>query len=273
MAVAEAPAARPSGHGRGTIVASAAHGATTLERLTAASPLRFLRPTLPGSRAADVCLVTLGGGLMDGDVLDLDLTVGPGATLLVFTQSSTKVFRGRSRQTIRADVHGTLVLLPDPVACFADADFTQRVDVALHGEGSAVLLDGFTSGRPAYGERWSAARIALTTTVTRNGVLAVRDALVLDRADGPLAPRLDAFEAFATLIAIGPRVAPVRAGVLAASPLTAALVAAPSAIAGQADAAIVRIAATRPMNALAEARGRLRDLLAIGVVDPFLSRH
>jgi len=126
----------------------------------ASSPLRFLRPTFPGTRAACVCIVTFGAGLIDGDAIDLDLVVEPGATLVVFGQSSTKVFRGASRQAIRAGVHGTLVLLPDPVSC-----------------------------------------------VRRDAQVVFRDAIHLDIVDGPIAPRLDRFEALATVLAIGPRVA------------------------------------------------------------------
>jgi hypothetical protein len=101
-----------------------------------------------------VCLLTFGGGLVDGDAIDVDLRVEAGATL-VFTQATAKAFRGSSRQTIRAEVHGTLVFLPDPVACFAGSRYRQRVDITLHGEGSAVTLDGFTSGRAAFGDRWA----------------------------------------------------------------------------------------------------------------------
>lgn len=260
------------GHGRGRVVARRSGDDTVIAALHATSPLRFLRPVLPGARAASVCVVTFGGGLLDGDALDLELVVEPGATLVVFTQSTTKVFRGASHQRVHAEVHGTLVLLPDPVACFADADYTQRVDVALHGDGSALLLDGFTSGRPAYGERWAARAIDLATRVTRDGALVVRDALRLDARDAAIAPRLDPYDALVTLIAIGPRVAPVLPGVLAPETPSPAVIAAPSPLARDPDAAIVRIAATHPRLAMAEARARLRGLDALGVVDPFLSR-
>jgi urease accessory protein len=264
------------GHGRGRVVARASPSApdrTVIEHLHATSPLRFLRPELPGARAANVCVVVFGGGLLAGDHLELELVVEPGATLVVFTQSTTKVFRGASRHDLRAEVHGTLVLLPDPVACCRAADFTQRVDIALHGEGSAIVLDGFTAGRPGYGERWAARAIDLASRVSRDGALVIRDALRLDASDAAIAPRLDPFEALATLIAIGPRIAPVLPGVLARTPPTRDVIAAPSPIASHADAAITRIAATRPQLAIAEARARLGGLHALGVVDPFLARH
>src|SRR6185295_14627678 len=124
-----------------------------------------------------------GGGLVDGDAIALDVSVGKGAVVVLFTQSSTKAFRGASAQTIRAEVEGTFVLLPDPVAAFAGARYRQRVDVALRGAGACVLLDGFTSGRAAYGDRWAMDALDLRTTVTREGKTILRDALFLDRRD------------------------------------------------------------------------------------------
>lgn len=262
------------GHGRATVVARQEGGRTVLPRVHATSPLRFVRPTFPGSRAASVCLVTFGGGLVDGDSNDVDIRVEAGATLVVFTQATTKAFRGASSQNVRAEVHGTLVLLPDPVACFAKSRYRQRVDITLHGEGSAVVLDGFTSGRAAFGERWAFDGLDLATTV-RHGAdrrVLVRDALHLDRRDGLIAPRTGRFEAFATLLSVGPRAQSVTRGLLDPSVVTHEVVAAPSPLPGGLGA-IVRIAGTSPELTLGEARRRLRNLHDIDVVDPFASRH
>jgi urease accessory protein len=228
-----------------------------------------------------VCLVTFGGGLVDGDAIEVDVVVEAGATLVVFTQSTTKAFRGSSRQVFHAEVHGTLVLLPDPVACFAQARYRQRVDITLHGEGSAVVLDGLTSGRAAFGERWAFDGVDLATTVRAGarerapGRILVRDALRLDAGDAPIAPRLGRFEALASVLAVGPRVAPLVASVLAPSVVSESVVAAPSPLPADAavPGALVRIAGTSPALALAEARARLRNLPEIDVVDPFASRH
>ena len=268
-------AARGHGHGFGSVIARYEAGRTVLGKVHATSPLRFVRPTFPGSRAEAVCLLTFGGGLVDGDAIDVDLHVEAGATLVVFTQATTKAFRGSSRQTIRAEVHGTLVLLPDPVACFAGSRYRQRVDITLHGDGSAVTLDGFTSGRAAFGDRWAFHDLDLATTVRDDGgAVLVRDAVRLDRDDGSIASRLDRFEAFATVLAIGPRVAPVASSILADSIVSEPVVAAPSPLPSvRHPGAIVRIAATSPARALEQARVRLRNLSDIDVVDPFASRR
>lgn len=265
--------------GRGTIVARWARGRTLLLTARAESPLRFLRPTFPGTTSATVCLVTFGGGLVGGDEVELDVEVERSATLVIFTQSSTKVFRGTSRQVLRAKVEGTLVVLPDPVSAFAGARYTQRIDVDLAADGACVVLDGFTSGRAAFGDRWAMSALDLRTTITHGGRTVLRDALRLDTADGSIADRAGHLEAFATLVAVGRRAQPVAKAiveepiappsndlVVAASPL-------PRADALGLPGAIARIAATSPAEALAAARARLRNLPDIDAVDPFVSRY
>jgi urease accessory protein len=265
--------------GRGAIVARACSGRTVLATARAASPLRLLRPTFPGTTSAAVCLVTFGGGLVGGDEIEVDVVVEAGATLVVFTQSSTKVFRGAARQVLRAKVEGTLVLLPDPVSAFAGARYTQRVEVALGTDGACVLLDGFTSGRAAFGERWAMTGLDLRTEVTHEGRGVLTDALRFDAEDGSISARAGRFDAFATLVAVGRRAKPVVAAIRgeAVAPPSNDLVVAtsplPRAQSLGLPGAIARVAASSPVRAIAAVRSRLRNLPDIDVVDPFGSRY
>lgn len=132
---------------------------------------------------AALYIVGYGGGLVSGDSVELDMDVGQGACAVVLTQGSTKVFKTRAtaptrhvstmhtagpdatsaarvgvgvggmtrqvyRYLIRADA--TLVLLPDPVTCFAAAryDQVQRFDLRS-STSSLVMLDWITPGRTA----------------------------------------------------------------------------------------------------------------------------
>lgn len=268
--------------GQGTIVARAVGGRTVLAAARADSPLRFVQPTFAGTSSAAVCLVTFGGGLVDGDRIEIDVEVERGATLVVFTQASTKVFRGTSSQLLRARVAGTLVLLPDPVAAFAGARYAQRVDVDLDAGGACVLLDGYTSGRAAFGDRWAMQTLDLRTRVALDGRVVLMDALRLDATDGSIADRAGSFDAFATLVAIGRGAAPVVEAIRRdpIAPPSRELVVATSAIpaldcAPQAPVpgAMLRVAAASQAMALAVVRSRLRNLPDIDAVDPFESRY
>src|SRR5688572_887672 len=81
--------------------------------LYAESPLRllYLRP----SRC--VYQSSYGGGLVDGDALQLDVTVGAGASLTLKTQASTKAYRGATRQGwhVRVAPGARFVSWPDPL--------------------------------------------------------------------------------------------------------------------------------------------------------------
>lgn len=273
------PVPKSSRSGRGKVVACVSDGRTVLASTRAESPLRLLRPTFPGTKSAAVCIATFGGGLVGGDEIDLDVHVGTGATLLLFTQASTKVFRGAARQVLRATVEGTLALLPDPVSAFRGARYTQQVEVQLGPEGSCVLLDGFTSGRAAFGDRWDMTALDLRTTVTHEGRIVLVDALRFDSADGSLVLRAGRFDAFATLVAVGHGVAPLIDRIhreAVAPPSTTLVVAAsplPRAHALGLPGAIARVTAATPEAAIAAIRSRLRKLSEIDVVDPFGSRH
>ncbi len=257
---------RPRAMGAGnSVVARRIGDGTVLSDARVTSPLRLVSPRFPGTRSACVCFVTFGGGLVDGDAVDLSLSVEEGATLVAFTQASTKVFRGAARQTLAADVRGTLVFLPHPVACFAGAAYTQRIDVRLAGEGSCVLLDAFTSGRPAYGERWAMRSLDLRTTVSRDGRTVVRDALVLD---GDIAARVAPYEAFGTLLSVGARASAIAGTILAPPVVSPAVVAVPSPV-GRDSGALCRMSARTPEALSAEVRRRLRNLPDIDAVDPF----
>ena len=128
-----------------------------------------------------------------------------------------------------------------------------------------MLLDAFTSGRPAYGERWAMESLDLRTTICRDGRTLVRDALVLDQ---DIAARVAPYDALGTLFALGPRVGSVVEGILAPGVTSSSVVAAPSPLAGS-DGACCRIAARTPEALFGEARRRLRNLPDIDAVDPF----
>jgi urease accessory protein len=238
-------------------VAVAAGGAVT--RLTAASPLKLLVPRNHG-RAAWIFVANLGGGLLDGDRLRLSVDVAAGAAAYLTTQASTKVYPGSAAQETDAAVAagGLLVALPDPVVCFAGARYEQRARVALAEGASLVWLESLSAGRVAHGERWELARYESRLDIDAGGRARVRDALLLDPAHGPLAARLGRFAALATLVALGPQAAPLRAAWLDAPPPAqrAPAIAAASPLGD--DGAIVRVAAA----SVAELGAALAPLLA-----------
>jgi urease accessory protein len=171
-----------------------------------------------GRTACWVYAAALGGGLVGGDHLDLNVDVEPDARALLTTQASTKVYRSLrgASQTVTANVdrRGLLVVLPDPIVCFSEADFTQTQRYVLSGEASLVVLDWMTSGRHEAGERWAFSRYQARLTILRDDREILRDAVVLERDPDPVAERMGRFEVLLTAVLTGPLVAESAASIL-----------------------------------------------------------
>ena len=172
---------------------------TAVETAYAESPLRFLTPRNHGT-AAWAYTSTLGGGLVDGDRVELEISVGPGAQAFVSSQGPTRVFRserGAASETVaRVEVGGALVLVPDPTACFAGARYTQRTEVRLAPGSSLVLWEVLSAGR----ERWGFTRCQSALRV----LPFLDERWLLDPEHGPLDERMGRFGAIGTLLLVGP---------------------------------------------------------------------
>lgn len=65
---------------------------------------------------------SFGGGLADGDDVALEVVIDAGATGLVTTQASSKIYKGTSRQRLDVRVHGNgcALIVPDPIVPYRD---------------------------------------------------------------------------------------------------------------------------------------------------------
>lgn len=239
---------------------------SVITRAVARSPLRILTPANHG-HAAWAYVSSLGGGLVDGDAVALRVEIGDGAAAMLATQASTKVYRGGAGQRIHATVGagGLLVVLPDPVVCFAGARLEQSLDVRLGDGASVIIVDAFTCGRAASGERWAFDGYRSAITVTRGDRLLLRDVIELDPAHGALPARMGRFDALATIVAIGAELTdpppPARGAACLASrsPIE--------------DGTLVRAIATGAEPLHAAIRAALTGLPALLGDDPFARKH
>lgn len=184
-----------------------------MTRAEAHSPLKWLLPRRP-TPAAWVYASTFGGGLVAGDRIEMQVAVRARATAVLGTQSSTKVYRSKSKsacvQILNATVEddALLVIAPDPVTCFAGARYEQRQIVRLEAGASLVYVDWITSGRRARGERWAFSQYRSRLDVYIDSDRLLTEALLLDPDDGPLdSPyRMGQFHCMAMLLMTGPLV-------------------------------------------------------------------
>lgn len=200
----------------GDVVCESVRGTSTLTTLYSRSPLKLMSPDHVG-RAARVVMSSFGGGLVAGDEVPVRIRVGADAACVLTTQSASKIYRSDGRacsQSLTADIdeNGALVVLPDPLCCYAGASYQQRQNFDLASPSSSLLwLDWLTSGRWAREERWEFESLSTRTDIHVDGRLRFREALLLDdrdgAVDGPL--RMGRFDCYAVLVMIGPAFAPL----------------------------------------------------------------
>lgn len=184
---------------RGNLAFRVSGTGTAVDTAYAESPLRLLTPRNHGT-AGWAYTSTLGGGLVDGDQLELEISVGPGARAFVSSQGPTRVFRSTrgaaSVTCARVAEGGALMLFPDPTACFAGARYAQTTEVCLAPESSLLLWEALSAGR----ERWGFTRCETTLRVLPY----LDERWLLDPEQGPLAERMGRFGAIGTLLVVGP---------------------------------------------------------------------
>ena len=182
-------------------------GESAVTSAFASSPMKMLTPVARG-RSVWACTSSFGGGLVAGDETRLELTVGAGARCFLGTQSSTKVYRNPAGLPCSHTTHAMLeadallVFAPDPVQAFAESRYAQRQEFHLASGAGLVLLDWFTSGRAARGERWAFAHLESRNDLFVEGKRVLVDSIRLSSAE--VAAQMGRFNCLATLLLIGP---------------------------------------------------------------------
>jgi urease accessory protein len=204
------PSALAAAPGAGAVEFERVRGKTVVTRSFAASPLKLLNPS-SHDEACWLYSCSYGGGLVGGDRLSLDLRVGAAAKVLFSTQASTKVYRGErpsgQRLTAAVGPGATLVVAPDPLVCFAGSSYEAEQEFHLSADSSLVVVDWFTSGRAACGERWAFDRYASRIAIFRQRERLVVDSTLLDPAHGSLSGRFGRFNTLAVVFVFGPALA------------------------------------------------------------------
>jgi urease accessory protein len=212
-------------------------GASTITSARATNPVKLLTPR-PRGESVWAYSSSFGGGLVAGDEVRLELDIEAGARCFLGTQASTKIYRNPALRPCSQQTHAKLgpgsllVFAPDPIQPFAGSSYQQRQEFHLATDASLVLLDWFSAGRTARGERWAFNRFESRNVVYRKrGASSLAngcpdqpseepvflDSLCLNAADGSIsAPhRTGRFNCFATLLLVGPAVASLAANILA----------------------------------------------------------
>lgn len=136
--------------------------ATRIERRRHRGPLVVQRAFFPeGPAVAHVYLLHPPGGMVAGDSLGIDVTVGTGAHAMITTPAAGKAYRSagervaRLRQHLHVHAGATLEWFPQETIVFDGARVDLGTSVDLSGDARFVGWEIVCLGRTAGGERFT----------------------------------------------------------------------------------------------------------------------
>jgi len=181
---------RPPGMAGGVgITAQRIGDRTRLTSVRSRPPLQVLRAHYLAPALPDIAMVTLAstaGGVLQGDRLEIDITVGRGARLLVGTQSATRLYaaplaEARIETSLHVASGGYLEYLPDPYIPFAGSRLTSRTRCLSHPDATVVVSEIVAPGRVARGEVHAFARFeSVVEVLAGDGSLIASDVVLLE---------------------------------------------------------------------------------------------
>ncbi|MCC7696675.1 urease accessory protein UreD [Janthinobacterium sp. EB271-G4-7A] len=196
-------------------------GVSRLVERTHSGPLRVQKPLYPeGDRVCHAIIIHPPGGVVGGDQLAVDATVGEGAHALLTSPGAAKWYRANGHVSgqhimLRAASGAAIEWLPQESIFFDQACVRLRHEVELAADASYIGCDIVCLGRSASGEMFNTGSISQQVRIRRGGKLLWWEQGVLAAGGALMASPLGlgGHTVCATLIAIG---TPVSAAVLAA---------------------------------------------------------
>lgn len=156
-----------------------ADGRTALGHQSFCAPYHLSKPYWDG-QALIVQVVNPTAGILSGDTLKSDITVGPRAALLVTTPSATRIFQmdtgsAESRQRFEVQSEGWLDVLPEPLVPHRGSCFRQTTEIEAAPDANFFYADLLLPGRIARGETWAWTRLCLDLRIRIGGELILRE--------------------------------------------------------------------------------------------------
>lgn len=128
--------------------------------------------------AAELQITNPGGGILGGDLLELEVKLEPHASARVSTQGASKAYRGAAssqRASFEVCAGARLEYLPHHLIPFANSSHSQSTEFRLHGDASMIAWEAFSAGRIARGERFAFDSLRSRTRLLRDRRLEATD--------------------------------------------------------------------------------------------------
>ena len=191
-------------------------GVSRLVERTHSGPLRVQKPLYPeGGAVCHAIIIHPPGGVVGGDQLAVDATVGEGAHALLTSPGAAKWYRANGHVSgqhivLRAGSGAAIEWLPQESIFFDQACVRLRHEVELAPDASYIGCDIVCLGRSASGEVFNTGSISQQVQIRRGGKLLWWEQGVLAGGGALMASPLGLAgnTVCATLIAVGMPVSP-----------------------------------------------------------------
>ncbi|KAK1557101.1 hypothetical protein Q3G72_017926 [Acer saccharum] len=205
----------------GRLVVEKVGGKSTVTSCFSKYPLKFIIPNKVGSSENDavwVYTLTYGGGIVSGDSISCEFSIGDGCTTVLTTQASTKVYKSLgskcSEQILEARIGSDAILavIPDPVTCFSTARYSQKQIFRVVSDSSLVIVDWITSGRHESGEKWDFELYKSTNHIFLEGnqPLFLDTVLLEQGSNTSISERMQDYQVIAMVILLGPKLKQIQ---------------------------------------------------------------
>jgi urease accessory protein len=161
-------------------------GVTRRKRVHESGSLRVRFPN-SSAREPEAVIVNTGGGIAGGDRADLDVSLEPGARLVITTAAAEKVYRALDTAAsiaVKAEVGAgaSLAWLPQETILFDRVRLERTIDIGLADDAALLFGESIVFGRAAMGEVVAQGALIDRWRVRRGGRLVFAEGLRLDGA-------------------------------------------------------------------------------------------
>ncbi len=160
------------------------HHKTVYDDVYFTPPYKLIAPLYEGEEA-HIILLSSSAGLLQGDVVHMDLHFGAQSQALVGSQSYEKVFdtqEGRVEKNVRmrAEALSRVRYMPHPTIPFKNSHYVSKTHMDLASDSTFFYSDIFTAGRVHMGESFLMKTFQATVHVYVENKLAFADNTLID---------------------------------------------------------------------------------------------
>ncbi|MEM7736874.1 MAG: urease accessory protein UreD [Deinococcota bacterium] len=180
------PAPKSLTQGEINLTISLRDGVSVISQQYSHAPLKVMRPFQLADGSLLLQLLSVGPGMLAGDMYQIDIEVQPGASAVIVNQAAGKVLTmpaGHSAEqhvTLKVAEGASLEYYPGTTLPYPAASLTQTITAHVALGGALGILESWAMGRVARGELFEFSSLTSHTRVYENSRLSYQDSLRLE---------------------------------------------------------------------------------------------